>query len=403
LKASEMKKALDPHIKRASQQAVNKIKSNIKKQTHQMKNMPPKNTEPKTPKDTAFNGLKEILNMKKNKAVANEYDSLIYEQERLKEKRLNIDTPNNPSKNPSPMEVMLSQNPEKVKDMTLEDAAKLAMFTNPSGSSDLSMLMGLTKGLKGNGNDSELTNKILGIVIEKMFNDKNNGGQKVDSGNDKFMEYMMKQNLQTQEILMNMMEKRNNPAPVENKNDGLVEKLFGLVKSQGDMENSFLKERIKQLEVNQNQVADPLDQTVRVVDMMKNIGGFIGGQPKTKDGLEHDFKMKNLEYEQTRQLSEENRRASNMNQISEMINETIKTFGKVLSEPIAEATKAKMEQFTESVKHPEKRIKEKVSQRELQEEIDLGDIENFEEELVEMQEQNPPRRSRFRVTESGKS
>jgi len=398
-----MKKALDPHIKRASQQAVNKIKSNIKKQTHQMKNMPPKNTEPKTPKDTVFNGLKEILNMKKNKAVANEYDSLIYEQERLKEKRLNIDTPNNPSKNPSPMEVMLSQNPEKVKDMTLEDAAKLAMFTNPSGSSDLSMLMGLTKGLKGNGNDSELTNKILGIVIEKMFNDKNNGGQKVDSGNDKFMEYMMKQNLQTQEILMNMMEKRNNPAPVENKNDGLVEKLFGLVKSQGDMENSFLKERIKQLEVNQNQVADPLDQTVRVVDMMKNIGGFIGGQPKTKDGLEHDFKMKNLEYEQTRQLSEENRRASNMNQISEMINETIKTFGKVLSEPIAEATKAKMEQFTESVKHPEKRIKEKVSQRELQEEIDLGDIENFEEELVEMQEQNPPRRSRFRVTESGKS
>ena len=397
-----MKKALDPHIKRASQQAVNKIKSNIKKQTHQMKNMPPKNTEPKTPKDTVFNGLKEILNMKKNKAVANEYDSLIYEQERLKEKRLNIDTPNNPSKNPSPMEVMLSQNPEKVKDMTLEDAAKLAMFTNPSGSSDLSMLMGLTKGLKGNGNDSELTNKILGIVIEKMFNDKNNGGQKVDSGNDKFMEYMMKQNLQTQEILMNMMEKRNNPAPVENKNDGLVEKLFGLVKSQGDMENSFLKERIKQLELNQNQVADPLDQTVRVVDMMKNIGGFIGGQPKTKDGLEHDFKMKNLEYEQTRQLSEDNRRSSNMNQITEMINETVKTFGKVLSEPIVEATKSKIEQFTESVKHPEKRAKEKVSQHELQEEIDLGDIENFEEELVEMEEQNPPRKSRFRVSESGK-
>nr|BDI55181.1 MAG: hypothetical protein [uncultured archaeon] len=395
-----MKKALDPYIKRASQQTVKKIKSDIKKQT-QMKNMPPK-PEPKTQKDAAFNGLKEILNMKKNKAVANEYDSLIYEQERLKEKRRNIDTPNTAftPKMTNPIEAVIANDPDKLKDMSLDDAKKLAMFTNKSGTnsniSDIKeMIIALNEIKKTDGGNDSLSDKVIGILLDKAFD--NNGGQKADSGNDKFMEYMMKQNLQTQEILMNMMEKKNTPAPVE-KNDGLVEKLFGVIKNQGELENTFLKERIKQLEINQSQGTDPLNETIRVVDVMKSIGGFIGGQPRTKDGLDHDLNMKTLEFEQTRQLSEDNRRASNMNQITEMVNEGIKSFGKVFSEPITEVAKAKMEQFTDSVKHPEK----KTSQRELQQEIDLGDLEEIEDELAEMQEEKIPRRSRFKVSESGK-
>jgi len=81
----------------------------------------------------------------------------------------------------------------------------------------------------------------------------------------------------------------------------------------------------------------------------------------------------------------------------------------VFGEPVAEAAKAKIEQYTENIKKPEepprKKPRMKVSKGQLQKEIDLGDLENLEEELAQYEEQykvEPRKISRFKVAESGK-
>ncbi len=76
MKATEIKKALDPQIKRASQNVVKKIKTNIIKK-NQMKNMTPKGSG-EAPRGV-FDDLRDIFTIKKQKAVANELDSMIYD------------------------------------------------------------------------------------------------------------------------------------------------------------------------------------------------------------------------------------------------------------------------------------------------------------------------------------
>ena len=76
-----------------------------------------------------------------------------------------------------------------------------------------------------------------------------------------------------------------------------------------------------------------------------------------------------------------------------------------MSEPIAAAEKSKLEQYTEQAKNPEKKPKTRISPEQLQQEIDLGDLENLEQDLAQYEENieiQPKKTSRFKVTESGK-
>ena len=265
-----MKKALDPQVKRASQNAVQKIKNNIKKQNQLNKNMPnKKDTEVRYVKASPFEGLKEIVDMKKQKAVANELDSLIYEQEILKQKRKNGNMTENQNKPrvPSPMETFIAANPDKLKGMTIEDVAKLSMFTNSGGSgggSDpLSMLMAMNMNKGSNGGGNALQEKLLGMVIEKMFKDNNNNGNK--SGDNELLKYVMQQNLQTQELMMKMITQKNEPPKQDNSQNLFMKELFTMVKSQTDFENTFLRDKINTLEMRQNS-NDPLGEAKRMMD-----------------------------------------------------------------------------------------------------------------------------------------
>ena len=407
MKASEIKKALDPQVKKAAQNTVNKIKKDIKKQNQMKNNMPPKKeTEVKYVKESPFGGLKEIVDMKKQKAISNEFDSLIFQQEVEKKKRTEGSSPEQQKqpRPPTPLEIFLAANPDKIKDMSIEEITKLSMLNSSGGSDPLAMILMSNLNNKNNEGGNDLTQKILGVVIEKMFSNNNNGNAKKDNGDMEIFKMMMAQNMQTQQMMMNMITKQNAP-PQENQNNTFMKEIFGMVKGQSDMENTMLREKLKELEMRQNQ-NDPLGEAKRMLDYVKTFGGAFGGGAATPAGMNHELKMKELQFDQQKQNNEEVRRSASMDQIGGMINNTIETFGKILSKPIAAAAKSKLEQYTEQAKNPEKKPKTRISPEQLQQEIDLGDLENLEKIEEELAQYGKPeiqqKTSRFKVAESGK-
>jgi hypothetical protein len=409
-----MKKALDPIVKRASQNAVQQVKNNIKKQNQAKKNMPTKKeTEVRYVKASPFEGLKEIVEMKKQKAVANELDSLIFEQEKLKKIRNSNGSMTENKNKPrvaTPMETFIAANPDKLKDMTIEEVAKLSMFTNSGGSggSDpLSMLMAMNMNKGNNGGENDLQTKLLGMLMEKMI--KGNGDANKSGGDMEMVKLMMQQNMQTQNMLMSMVMKKDE-APKQDPNNLFMKELFSMVKGQTDFENTFLRDKIQNLEMRQNS-NDPLGEAKRMMDYIKTFKGFFGGGNTSPEAMNHEIKLKELTYEQARQATEDARRTANMAQIGEMINNTISTFGQILGEPIAEAAKSKIEAFTEQAKNPppENIEKIRISPELLKKEIDLGDLSNLEnlenletdlEQFENRQEQVKGRSPRFKVYET---
>jgi len=401
LKATEIKKALDPQIKRASQNVVKKIKTNIIKK-NQMKNMTPKGSG-EAPRGV-FDDLRDIVTIKKQKAVANELDSLIYDQKQEKEKRDEKEINNKSPPIPSPMDTYLKNNPEKamkeIKEMSMKDAIKMSMITNKSGGSDAALTAMLLEKGNNNGDGGGLKDKIIGHLLDKAFN--NNGNNQKESSNNELIKFMMQQNLQNQQLLIKVIEDKKS-TPTNSSNNDFMKEILGMVKSQGDFENSFLRDKLRDME-QRIQPTDSLGEAKRVMDFMGGFKTFFGATPQTPDGLNHELKMKELEYEQNRQINEEHMRTKRMDNLTEMINTAIGGIGKVLSEPIAEAAKAKVEQFTEGVKHPEEKRKEKrlkVSPERLRNEIDLGDIESLEDEIAGFSEK--PRKKRFYVHENNKT
>jgi len=76
-------------------------------------------------KDSTFEGLKEIVSRKKQKAVANELDELIHEQEKRKKER------ERKTRNLNPILIdFFAKNPEKLKDISMDDIAKLSMLSS---------------------------------------------------------------------------------------------------------------------------------------------------------------------------------------------------------------------------------------------------------------------------------
>lgn len=406
LRASDIKKALDPKIKRASQSAVNKIKTNIKKKA-QLKNMTTKKDQEQKAPTGDFDDLRDIVKIRKQKAVINELGGLIHEQtqEKMAREGTNVQT----QAIPTPMQTFLADNPEKIKDMSVEDVAKLSMMSNPSGSSNpMPMVMALVELIKGSNNgggNNDLVAKILGMILEKMFQGNNGGNiQKEDSGMSKFMEYMMQQNIQNQNLLIKLIETKNS-APTANPNNEFMKEMFGVVKSQGDLENTFLKDKLREMEA-RIQPSDSLGEAKKVIDFMGGFKTFLGTTPQTPEALNHEVKIKEMDFEQARQLREEKTQTSRMEYIGDMIQNTVKSFGKALGEPVADAAKAKIEQFTEAIKNPDKKNtqREKISPELYRKEIDLGDLENLEEELAEVEnaaKTDGSRSPRFRVYETG--
>ena len=412
MKASDLKAALDPQVKKASQNAVNKIKNNIKKQN--LNKMPAKKeTEIRYVKDNSFDGLKQLVDMKKQKAVVNELDSMIFEQNKEKEQRLkgNSSEQQTQQKPPSPLEVWVATHPEEIKNMSMEEITKLSMLMNSGSSDPLTSLMMMGMNKNNGGGENSLQTKLLGMVIEKMFNN-NEGNGKKESGDMDIIKMMIAQNMKTQEMIMNMVIKQNAPKP-ENQNNTFMKEIFGMIKGQSDQENSMLREKLNNLEMRQNQT-DPLGEAKRMLEYVKTFGGAFGGGNQTPATMKHELDIKNMDFEQKRLTKEEARRESNMEQIGGMINNTIETFGKILSEPIAEAAKKKIDQFTEKASQPPPVQKPRISPEQYQQKIDLGDLENLEEDLAQYDnpdltqynnlplENQPKRKSRFKVSESGK-
>lgn len=86
--------------------------------------LPKEKQEKKGLQERKFDELKEIVEMKKQKAVANELDDLIHDQEKKKKER-EVKT-----KKFSHFIDIFVQNPEKLKDLSLEEIAKISMLSS---------------------------------------------------------------------------------------------------------------------------------------------------------------------------------------------------------------------------------------------------------------------------------
>jgi len=290
LKASETKKGLDPQVKKASQAAVNKIKTNIKKK-NKVNNMAGKTDKVYIEKPSEFGGLKELVEMKKQKAIANELDSMIYEQDLSKKQRIhgNSQEQQTQKKTPSPIEIWLAANMDKLKDMSEKEVTKLSMLINPSGGSELSTIMSIMN-MKGNDNNGGggLSDKLLGVIIEKLFKDEGKG-KKSGNGDMDIIKMMMAQNMKTQEMIMNMVIKQNAPKQ-ENQSQNFMKEIFGMIKSQSDFENTMLREKLKELELRQNQT-DPLGEAKRMIDFINTFKPLLGGGNPTPESMNHEIKF----------------------------------------------------------------------------------------------------------------
>lgn len=98
---------------------INKKPIPIKKKTEKKKTKNEKIDEKEKDK---FTDLKKLVEIKKQKAVANELDSLIREQEASKKQRVPI------TKKINPMANFFAQNPEELKEISIDKLAKLSVI-----------------------------------------------------------------------------------------------------------------------------------------------------------------------------------------------------------------------------------------------------------------------------------
>jgi hypothetical protein len=255
------------------------------------------------------------------------------------------------------------------------------------------MMMGMNK--SNDGNSSGLSEKLIAILLEKLFDDSNGNG---NGKSDDLMKFMLAQNMQTQQLMMSMINnKNNNQVPQVNPYlDGMV----ALLKSQAEMGNSVVLDKIKELEM-RSQGVDSLGEAKRVLDYMSSFKHLLGGSNSTPEVLAHEKDMKILDYERERQLKEEDLKDKRMGQIGDMLNTSIKTFADMISKPAAEAIKTKIEGMGKTPVPSSVGVPREI----LNKEIDLGDLNMSEanptipEADLQLQEQAKvgQRSDRFRV------
>jgi hypothetical protein len=155
----------------------------------------------------------------------------------------------------------------------------------------------------------------------------------------KFMMIMM------MNMMNNMMNQNNQQPKQDNSNSRILETLINTINGQRDIEKQILMDKMKELEM-RTMGNDPLGEAKRVVDYMKTFRSMFGNN-SSPEALEHERKLKEMEFKQRKQLHEEESRDRRMEQIGEMVNKSLGTFAEVLSKPAGEAVKRQIEKMGE--------------------------------------------------------
>jgi hypothetical protein len=396
---NKIEDAIRPAAKRATTTEVKKRKKKRKKEKKSTKG---KSTMGKSNSDPT-DDLGDILNIKKQRAVSNELDDLIYEQEQIKRKRLNQGDEEKTEKRkegrgtPSIMEALLANDPEKIKDLSMEDAMKFSMLQGGNGGSSadplMAMMMSGLNAPKDNGGD------MMGEIMKGLINKVFSNDEKKSGGDNDIMKLMMAQNMQTQQMLMKALIANNNKGNGSSERDTVMKEMLELIRDREKQKESLLMDKLREVEMRASS-GDPLNDLKRMMDYMNSFG--ILNQNQNPEVLEHQRKMKELEFQQQREMREEELKDKRVNQVSNMIDKAVGTFADVLSKPTAQAVKSKLDQMSQSAQQGGQMPQiPDIPEDERHDEIDLGDL-NLENEMNEQPEpQTGGRMPRFSVRESG--
>lgn len=410
--------ALDPAINRASKTQGKNPQTQKKKKIEAKTKMVTKKEETTQKRNNNSNGisaLREIVNMKRDKAVANELEEVIFNQDERRKDRESKDertsNSNNSPPQPSIIQSYLNENPDKLKELTMEDVMKLSVINNNNNNGgnavaydpmNTIMMMGL-KGQNGNNNNGgdNMQTEIMKMIIQDFLNKKNQPVASNEGGD--MIKLMMAQMQQQNQLVLQLIANKNQPA--QSQSPPMMKDLLNIVQGQNSLQQNMLMDKIKQLEY-QTQGADPLGEAKRMMDYMKTFKTFFGGAA-SPDSMEHEYKMKTLEFEQGKQLKEEELKDIRMSQIGDIINKGIGTFADALAKPTADIMSQKLTEFSQKATNtPNTPNKFNVPPADMSGEIDLGDLDNLEDKTLNLQ--NPPmefsphaRSKRFEIREAG--
>lgn len=372
MKLNKIEQVINPAVKRATETDVKKRK---KKQKQKKKSTKGKSNMGKNSSDPS-DDLGDILKIKKQRAVSNELDDLIHEQEVIKKKRLNSENDKEEEKEeevkgaPSIIEAMLASDPDKIKDLSMEDAMKFSMLQGGNSGSSMNplamMMMGGLNTPKDNGGN--MMAEVMKGLISKVFSDekKNNGGD-----ND-MMKLMMAQNMQTQQMLMKALIANKNGNNNSPERDTVLKEMLTLIRDREKQKENLLMDKLREVEMRANS-GDPLNDLKRMMDYMNSFG--ILDRNANPEMLEHQRKMKEMQFNQEKELRHEELKDHRVNQVSNMIDKAVGSFADILSKPMGKAVKSKLDEMAQP-QHQSRQVGQipNIPEGERHDEIDLGDL-----------------------------
>lgn len=381
LSTKEIQKRMRDRLKQSGSSDIKKIEKKYKDDRE--KDMAKKETEKKTTtsKIKLPTGLEEIVSMKKQKAVANELDELIWQQEQKRvsrekgEKEPILQQPEN-----NPITDLYKEHPERLEGISEDAIMKLAMLqsTGKSGSggmNPLAMMMMMNQNQPSN---------IVELVTALKTLKEMSGEDNKSSGNNEMMTTMMMFLLQ-----QNMQQAKQAPRHEKNDRDTLTTELIKLITKQSNLERQVIMDKMKDLEY--RQTSDPLGEAKKMIDYMKTFKTLFGGA-LSSDGMKHEIDLKKLEYDHAKDQIKAQEVDKRMNQVGEYVEKAIQTVGKLVSTPAADKIKAGLESL--KTKH----------QNDDSPELDLNDLPEtdfalppYPQEFEEEQPQTEKKKSRFRV------
>jgi len=368
------KDSLDPAVKRAAKKDVSKILRERKKE--EVKKPMAKKTKDdeevvKKNRTSSSIDLSDVVKLKKQKAVANELDEYIYEQEQKKNARERGEAPPATKEAPNPIAMALASDPSKVAEMDMDDIMKFSMLTGGSKANIDPLMYMMLMGNKEKGGEQTIMQQLMTKIILDKFDDKTPKNQP-DSSQDMMFKFMiiMMQNI------MNAQNQKTSQPTQPSAGSPLEQKLVELVALQNRNEKQILMDKIKELEYRTSQ-SDPLGDAKRMLDYVKTFGSMFGGA-RTPEVMTHELEMEKLKFEKDKEARTEAIKEQRMAQVGDMINKSIGTFAEVLSKPAAEAVKGKLDNIG---REKPARYGETQYEAGYGEEVDLDQFDMEEDEM----------------------
>ncbi len=329
----ELQNKLRPQIDRATKGQIKKIEERYKKEREKEVTGKKKDDDDAPKRRYIATDLDEIVALKKKKAVSNELDEFLYEQEERKKTRTKPLSAKKEEKDTNPVADLLMANPEKLENVSEDSIMKLAMLMggNKGGGMNPLLMMMLM------GQNQSQPNSIVELVtaLKTMKEMSDEDKPKGNGNNDMQMMLMM--------LMMQQQNQRNQPKQDTgiNEKDKLTAQLFQLISQQNVTERQLVMDKLKEIEYRAANV-DPMNEAKRMIDYMGTFKTLFGGE-QTPAAMSHDLELQKLKFEQQKDMRKSVEQESRMSQVGDLISKSIGTFADVLAKPMADGLKNRIE------------------------------------------------------------